>query len=293
MPLLPRVERGHLPAQALESAPRHRVPPAPAASRREPPRRSQGPPNAASTTTQPTPVLPQRQTRLATLRANLADREEQHAACRARRLQRTPPPQTTQLEGPAMRTRSKTSLHNTIPQQDTKLEEAPTGPAMHTRSKTQEAMLSCCEVRQKTMSANTLMSRHFPKEVLAAVLNEETCELMEYRQLIGNPKYRTLWQRSYGDEIGRLTQGMPGRFEGTDTIFFIKKKDVPAHRWRDITYGRIVVSFRPAKDDPNRTRLTMGGTASSIQATAAQPPSNRSPSSFIKIALSPPRTPDT
>ena len=109
------------------------------------------------------------------------------------------------------------------------------------------------------MSANTLMSRCYPKEVLAAVLNEETGELMEYRHLIGNPKYRELWQRSYGDEIGRLAQGMPGRVEGTDTIFFIKKKDVPAHRWRDITYGRIVVSFRPAKDDPNRTRLTMGG----------------------------------
>ena len=52
---------------------------------------------------------------------------------------------------------------------------------------------------------------------------------------------------------------MPGRVKGTDTIFFINKKDVPAHRWRDITYGRIVVSFRPTKDDPNQTRLTMGG----------------------------------
>ena len=80
-------------------------------------------------------------------------------------------------------------------------------------------------------------------------MNEETGELMEHRHLIGNPKYRKLWQRSYGDEVGHLAQGMPGRVEGTDTIFFIKKKDVPAHRWRDITYGRIVVSFRPAKDD--------------------------------------------
>ena len=108
------------------------------------------------------------------------------------------------------------------------------------------------------MSAQTLMSRRFPKEVLAAVLNEETDKIMEYRHLIGNPKYRDLWQSSYGDEIGRLAQGMPGRVKGTDMIFFIKKKDAPAHRWRDIMYGRIVVSFRPTKDDPNRTRLTMG-----------------------------------
>ena len=94
---------------------------------------------------------------------------------------------------------------------------------MRTRSKTQEAMLSCCEVRQKTMSAKTLMSRRFPKEVLAAVLNEETGELMEYRHLIGNPKYRKLWQSSHSNELGRLAQGMPGRVKGTDTIFFIKK----------------------------------------------------------------------
>ena len=130
---------------------------------------------------------------------------------------------------------------------------------MRTRSKTQDAMLSCCDVGQKGMSNQTLMSRRFPKEVLAAVLNEETGKLMEYRHLIGNPKYRELWQSSYGETIGRLAQGMSGQVEGTNTIFFIKKKDVPAHHWRDITYGRIVVSFRPTKDDPSRTRLTLGG----------------------------------
>ena len=81
---------------------------------------------------------------------------------------------------------------------------------------------------------------------------------MEYRHLIGNPKYRNLWQSSSGYKLGRLAQGMPGQVEGTSTIFFIKKKDVPAHRWRDITYGRIMVNFRLTKDDPNRTRLAMG-----------------------------------
>ena len=54
------------------------------------------------------------------------------------------------------------------------------------------------------------MYRRFPKEVLTEVLNEETGELMEYRHLIGNPEYRELWQNSYGNELGRLAQGMPG-----------------------------------------------------------------------------------
>ena len=37
------------------------------------------------------------------------------------------------------------------------------------------------------------MSHCLPKEVLTAVLNKKTGELMEYRHLIGNPKYRELW----------------------------------------------------------------------------------------------------
>ena len=52
---------------------------------------------------------------------------------------------------------------------------------------------------------------------------------------------------------------MKGRVEGTATLFCINKKDIPAARWRDVTYGRIVVSFRPEKKDPNRVRLTVGG----------------------------------
>ena len=52
------------------------------------------------------------------------------------------------------------------------------------------------------------MSCRFPKEVLAAFLNKETGELMEYRHLIGNPKYHVLWKNSYGNELRRLAQGM-------------------------------------------------------------------------------------
>ena len=120
-------------------------------------------------------------------------------------------------------------------------------------------MLSCCEIRQTSLSARALTTQRFPKEVLAAVLNEETGELMKYHHLVGNPEYYKTWQKSYGDKVGRLDQGMPGRVEGTGTLFFIRKTDVPNQRWRDITYERIVVSYRPSKDDPNRTCLTVGG----------------------------------
>ena len=43
------------------------------------------------------------------------------------------------------------------------------------------------------------------------------------------------------------------------SCFFIDKADVPPERWKDVTYGRVVVSYRPEKGDPYRTRLTVDG----------------------------------
>ena len=52
---------------------------------------------------------------------------------------------------------------------------------------------------------------------------------------------------------------MPGRVKGTNTIFFINKADILADWWKDVKYGRIVISYRPEKSEPNRTRLTVEG----------------------------------
>ena len=54
-----------------------------------------------------------------------------------------------------------------------------------------------------------------------AVLDAETDDLLEYRQLIKNPKFKTERKHSFGNKIGQLAQGMPGgRAKGTDTFFF-------------------------------------------------------------------------
>ena len=55
---------------------------------------------------------------------------------------------------------------------------------------------------QYKISARVFTSRKFLREVLAAVLNEETGKLMECHHLIGNLKYQELWQNSYGNEVG-------------------------------------------------------------------------------------------
>ena len=60
-------------------------------------------------------------------------------------------------------------------------------------------------------------------------------------------------------ELGRLAQGFD-ETKVTKTIFFISHneiKRIPSDR--TVTYARIVVDYRPQKDDPNRVRITVGG----------------------------------
>ena len=65
-----------------------------------------------------------------------------------------------------------------------------------------------------------------------------------------NSKYRQLYCNSYAKEIGQISQGMTGLVEGTNTMCFIKKIDVPVGRWRDVTYGKVVVDYRREQSNP-------------------------------------------
>jgi hypothetical protein len=96
-------------------------------------------------------------------------------------------------------------------------------------------------------------------EMANSVLGEKG-KLLEYRRLIGNPMTKAVWAHLYGNKIGQLAQGMPGRNTGTNTIFFIQWDQVPRGRMKDTTYGFITCLVCPEKNDkPNRTRLVAGG----------------------------------
>ena len=82
---------------------------------------------------------------------------------------------------------------------------------------------------------------------------------MEYQRLMKSPKYRQLHCNYYAKKIGKLAQGMSGLVEGTNKMFFIKKKYTPVDRWREVTYWRVVVDYRPEKSDPYLTTITVGG----------------------------------
>ena len=70
------------------------------------------------------------------------------------------------------------------------------------------------------------------------VLNAETGETLEYRQLWKHPKYQKIWEELYCNELGRLFQGIgtcdkglnKQRVEGTEIFRVIQYEDVPANR---------------------------------------------------------------
>ena len=92
-----------------------------------------------------------------------------------------------------------------------------------------------------------------------AVMDKETGRLLNYRQLIRNPKYKKDWNTLAANKFGRLAQGVGGRIKGTNTIKFIYKRQVPRERFKDVTYGQFVCTERPEKKEKNRTRFTIGG----------------------------------
>eukprot|EP00804_Cyclotella_cryptica_P008878 CCRYP_013090-RA/>CCRYP_013090-RA protein AED:0.15 eAED:0.14 QI:0/0/0/1/1/1/3/0/882 len=139
----------------------------------------------------------------------------------------------------------------------------PTSPGYNTRSRahaiTQETILHLLHNTRTPLTPRSAATRQFPRDALSAILDTDTGELLEYRHLIKNPKYCTIWKNAYGKELGRLARGIPGTVKGTNTIVFIAYNKIPPQRRKDVTYGCIVANYRPEKEDPYRIRLTVGG----------------------------------
>ncbi len=91
------------------------------------------------------------------------------------------------------------------------------------------------------------------REQAQLIHDKETGEYLKYRQLMHDPKYKGTCQQSAANEFGRLTQGVGGRYKGTNTIFFIHKNQVPHDRMKDVMYGSFSCSYKPNKTEKERT----------------------------------------
>jgi hypothetical protein len=101
------------------------------------------------------------------------------------------------------------------------------------RTPTQNFMLQCTEIPGYKAPFTA-------REVAPPPISMcEMGNLLEYPHLMKDPKYKDVWTKSFGTEIRILTKT-------TETIFFIRKEDIPSDRMGDETYARIVSVFRPA-----------------------------------------------
>jgi hypothetical protein len=89
-----------------------------------------------------------------------------------------------------------------------------------------------------------------------AVIHPVTGKEMEYPALMKDPRLQPLWTRGFGNECGRLFQGIRD-IPGTDTCFFFNLTNIPKDR--KITHGKIVCNYKPHKKEKECVRLTVGG----------------------------------
>ncbi len=104
-------------------------------------------------------------------------------------------------------------------------------------------------------TAKQAASRKYPLQFLCdlvyAVLDDETGDLLKYHHLMKHPKYKDVWTKSFGTEIHRLATT-------TETIFFVQRENIPDDRKGDETYARIGCTYCKGKKDKYRTHITMG-----------------------------------
>ena len=80
-----------------------------------------------------------------------------------------------------------------------------------------------------------------------AVMDAETGKVLNYRKLMQSQKHKETWSKLSANKFGRLANRVGGRIEGTNTIKFIPKRDVPRKQMKDVTYGQSECCIQPEK----------------------------------------------
>ena len=100
--------------------------------------------------------------------------------------------------------------------------------------------------------------------------------ITQYKKLAKdpNPIVRDTWMTGLGKEFGRMAQGdTKTGTKGTNCIHVMTHAEIsniPLDRV--VTYARIVVDYRPQKEDPNRVRITAGGNLIKYQGNLLREP---------------------
>ena len=90
------------------------------------------------------------------------------------------------------------------------------------------------------------------RESASPILDQDTGKMLKYCQLLCDPKHKAIWSKVGANEFGWLAQVVGRRIDGTNTIFFIHKHEIPQDRLKDVTYIKFVLSIQTEKEDPHQ-----------------------------------------
>jgi hypothetical protein len=142
-------------------------------------------------------------------------------------------------------------------------------------------MLQCMEISgyKAPFTPPETASHRYPLQFLCdlayEVLNDKTGNLLQYHYLMKHPKHKDIWTKSFRKEMICLATT-------TETIFFIKKNDIPEERCGNVTYGRIICVYHNGKKDKFCTCITMGGNLINYPGNCRTPTANLL---FVKLLL--------
>ena len=127
-----------------------------------------------------------------------------------------------------------------------------------------------------------------------AVMDADTGKLLYYNQLMRNPKYKKNWSTSSANEFGRLGNGVGGRIKNqTNTITFIRRRDIPNNRKKDVTCGQFICSVRLEKKEKNRKIFTVRGDRIDYPGEIATPTANMLVSKILFNSVISTKEPDS
>jgi hypothetical protein len=86
--------------------------------------------------------------------------------------------------------------------------------------------------------------------------------ITSYKRLMNNSETAKIWQTAFGKDFRGMAQGdnKIGQ-KGTNSIFVMTHEEIATAKkeGKTWTYTRIVIDYRPPKEDPNRVLITVGG----------------------------------
>jgi hypothetical protein len=85
--------------------------------------------------------------------------------------------------------------------------------------------------------------------------------ITSYRKLMLDPAMSEVWMTAFGKDFRGMCQGKDKTStKGKDAIFVMDPKDIPGiPKNQPPTYAKVVVAYRPQKNNPYQVRITAGG----------------------------------